>query len=432
MHLKTKNMNKSLDLRLIMHRFHKHVRLIQRVARRFTVIRHARMKLLELKWEKVELQLATEARDAYVQELLRERDQRRIEQLIEDNNGEDEEKYKEKPKEEKDRTQSKNAESEEYLGERGVFDHDYGDNHHGRSREMEVVVEKRRRTSSVASSSRHLSTSLDWKSTRNTAVGNTSADDAAASLSRTRKTTIGIRSSNDGMSPFVMKQLMEEQLSSALGQGPRRKSTQHEQNSLKRHVDFSTKTTAELGELMSKYLNQGNREMVLLILKAVDDSHDDLNTPSGGIAVSQFLNTVTGDVRKDSISAWLKRHMKKVRDRNGEIHSEDVRLWKLRGMHVDVNQTKQMLLNMLVSSSSMEAVKERSGGLSSSVDEKDQSSSWHQTREMLKKGTIDIGLEKVQEERPAYPTVLLLTGPLFDEVDFRKQIIKTLEIAHMG
>ena len=391
MHLKTRG-GKSIDLRLSMHRFYHHVKLIQKIAKRFTVIRAARIVLLEKKWEQVEIDIAISKRDLHVENLLKEREQIRMNALLKDAEyREDNEEY-----EDNNNDGTNNEESEEKYQTRRPKR-----NFKGKDED-----EKQDGSSSSGLTS-HLSSSLSW----------------SKGVKPTQRSTSMLN--KDGMSPFIMKQLMEEQLNNALGKGGnRRKSTGNNKGeaSLNQHIDFSSKTTEDLAKLMTKYLNEGNRTMVSLILDALDHTHDDLDTPSGGVSIAQFLVRVKGDVRKDSINDWMRRQMRKVRNAMKEEHDEDVRLWKVREMKIDITQTKQMLLNMA----------KEDGNDDDDEDEDEETNQWSRMQKLLKRGVIDVGLETSKETKPVYPTVLLLTGPFFNEYEFRKQVIKTLDHMNMG
>ena len=148
-----------------------------------------------------------------------------------------------------------------------------------------------------------------------------------------------------------MKSLMEAQLSQALRSNSNRtkrktgrkqtKSTYNTRLKTKRHCAQTTKlanmTTDELAALLAKSLDNKDEETIAEVLDVVDGEHDDLDTPSGGFAVEDFMERVDGDLRRDALSSWLRVHLRKARAHCDKIHAMNMDAWYDEMVRIDVD-----------------------------------------------------------------------------------------------
>ena len=399
----------AIDLRLMMHRFYQKTCIIQRCALRFTKVRRARLDLLELKWEAVEWQLAVAARDRHVSVLRAERDEKRRQARAE----------------EQVRQRLDAKEAAEVAGlvrlafEEGSDVKDKGMSVARVPLDDDTMGIKRGLECKLGLGSRRRS-STKWVS------------GGAGSLGRTN-----------------MKVLMDAQLSSSLD------AANHTPNER-----LANKTTDELATLLVKGLTSGEKRLVERVLDTVGHRHDDLDTASGGFPVEQFLRRVDGDLRRDSLEGWLRRHMREVRNKLDAEHAEAMEEWRLDTSALSLAETQRLFFENAGlklgngsknkkrkksdteaeqgSDSSEEESSEdtrvpednRTGG--DAKEEGEGGSTWSKIEKMIHAGKIDLHLTRGGPKAPPYPPVLLLTGASWDEQEFREMVRSTLDRARYG
>lgn len=308
---------KSIDLRLLMHRFYRQVRMVQRCVRRFTVVRHARLEMLARYWERAEWDLAVLRRDRHVQKLrLARAEERRA------------------------RERERIALECELAG----ITREQGSYNEVMEGAADVAV-----GGTTDASKRHVlanpgSMKLNFSEYKgdgmtSQARNNRRRKDSLSSgglNSRHRSRGGGTTGGRGGGSARKMKALMETQLSRAMQSNSskaKRKTKLNQTTSrykmrlkTKRHCAQTTKlakmTTEELAALLAESLDNKDEETIEKVLDVVDGEHDDLDTPSGGFAVEDFLERVDGDLRRDELSAWLRMHIRRTRAQCDEVHEK--------------------------------------------------------------------------------------------------------------
>ena len=369
-------------------------------AQRFTNISKSRVKLIELKWEQMEMMIAKEARDRHVLHLLQVRKEKELQLL------QQEREYMGEDGEEKD------SEGTAALATEGQE----------KDRNGKRTSVNGRRITGITRRVSGLDTAFDAPKTTLDFTG--SAGNVRGGRGRKRSSASG---TSHGMSPFVMKNLMEDQLKNALGVGGFQNKNNNNDDgggvagASPSNTDWSNYTIEEMATYLTKYLDAGNQSMVNEILEAVNHSHDDLDTPSGGIHVEDFLKRVTGEIRTDAIRLWMKNTMFKIRNDNHELYNHRMDLWRNEVLRVDVTETKRMMNAMLVGGD------EEGGGGGGGGEE------GFELKSLVARGYVKVGLnDQCVLPKPQYPGVLLLTGEYFDYDEFKHLVIHTLDVQRFG
>ena len=259
---------------------------------------------------------------------------------------------------------------------------------------------------------------------------------------RSRRLPTKARRGMTTASASKMKSLMENQLLQAMQpksnhRGDSKKSKTKPiasrykmRRTAKRHCAqtnaLANMTTEELAALLAESLDKKDGKTVEKVLEVVDGEHDDLDTPSGGFAVEFFMERVTGDLRRDALVSWLRKHLRRSLAHCERVHQENMDEWREKAMRISVEDSKRLFVQA-IETAPVDKV-DASDNKTSESEEEDLT--WIKMKSMLERNHINLNIDAEHggvSARPAFPPVLLLTGPCFDAVEFRMLVQRTLD-----
>ena len=121
---------------------------------------------------------------------------------------------------------------------------------------------------------------------------------------------------------------------------------------------------------------------------------------------------------EEKLQIFLDQYLMKVRKEMDMEYEDSLIVWKALQMDVMISQTAHVLEDML--SDDEEEVAEEVVVAEEAVLLKQ----WSKVKPMLKRGKIQLDLDIHCVSRPLYPGVLLLTGPLWNELEFCQLVME--------
>eukprot|EP00946_MAST-07B_sp_MAST-7B-sp1_P002611 g2611.t1 len=423
---------RSIDLKQQINRFHRQVRLVQRCIRRFTLVRNARLALLEKKWEQAEWEIAKERRDEHVTHLRFVRDEER----------------RMAREREKVALECELASIANINGDIRNSACNFSDTQSTIDTDNKDTVDENPGTDTYRPKAGTRSFKLEFSDSKGDGLTSERRnrmrrrESLSSAKARARQLPTTARRGTTIASASKMKSLMENQLSQAMRPKLKRRDDSKQSKSKpitskyktrrtgKRHCAqtyaLARMTTEELAALLAKSLDKKDGETVKKVLEVVDGEHDDLDTPSGGFAIEDFLERVAGDLRRDAIVSWLQKHLRRSLAHCERVHQENIDEWREKAMRISVEDSKRLFVETRATA----PVDEDGTSDNKTNESEEEDVTWTNMKSMLERNHINLNVRAEHGEvnaRPKFPPVLLLTGPCFDAVEFRTLVQNTLD-----
>ena len=126
---------------------------------------------------------------------------------------------------------------------------------------------------------------------------------------------------------------------------------------------------------------------------------------------------------EEKLQIFLDQYLMKVRKEMDMEYEDSLIVWKALQMDVMISQTAHVLEDML-SDDEEEVAEEVVVEEEVVAEEAVLLKQWSKVKPMLKRGKIQLDLDIHCVSRPLYPGVLLLTGPLWNELEFCRLVME--------